>query len=114
MTPDTHPLSNRAHTTHTLADFDFELPPELIAQHPAAERSGSRLLDGSQITPADRSFRDLPTLLQPGDLMVFNDTQVIKARLFGEKDTGGKLELLVERVLPSNEVVAHMKVSKKP
>ena len=114
MTIDTLLLSNQAHTTHSLADFDFDLPPELVAQHPTAERSGSRLLDGSADTPADRMFRDLPHLVHPGDLMVFNDTQVIKARLFGEKDTGGKLELLVERVLPGNEVVAHMKVSKKP
>ncbi len=98
----------------TLSDFDFELPPELVAQHPAAERSGSRLLDGSGHTPVDRIFRDFPGLLSPGDLLVFNDTQVIKARLFGEKATGGKLELLVERVLPGHEVVAHMKVSKKP
>ncbi|HSV82904.1 MAG TPA: tRNA preQ1(34) S-adenosylmethionine ribosyltransferase-isomerase QueA [Ramlibacter sp.] len=98
----------------TLGDFDFALPPDLIAQHPAAERSGSRLLDGTGPAPVDRGFRDLPALLQPGDLLVFNDTQVIKARLFGEKPTGGKLELLVERVLAGREVVAHMKVSKKP
>jgi S-adenosylmethionine:tRNA ribosyltransferase-isomerase len=98
----------------TLGDFDFALPPELIAQHPAAERSGSRLLDGTGPLPVDRGFREFPALLQPGDLLVFNDTQVIKARLFGEKPTGGKLELLVERVLPGHEVVAHMKVSKKP
>ncbi|MDD0840257.1 tRNA preQ1(34) S-adenosylmethionine ribosyltransferase-isomerase QueA [Curvibacter sp. HBC61] len=98
----------------TLADFDFELPPELIAQHPAAERSASRLLDGRAEAPADRIFRELPGLLRAGDLLVFNDTQVIKARLFGEKATGGKVELLVERVLQDHEVVAHMKVSKKP
>jgi S-adenosylmethionine:tRNA ribosyltransferase-isomerase len=98
----------------SLGDFDFALPPELIAQHPAPERSGSRLLDGSGAAPVDRTFRDLPSLLRAGDLLVFNDTQVIKARLFGEKSTGGKLELLVERVLPGREVVAHMKVSKKP
>lgn len=98
----------------TLGDFDFALPPELIAQHPAAERSGSRLLDGTGSAPVDRIFRDLPALLQPGDLLVFNDTRVIKARLYGEKPTGGKLELLVERVLADGEVVAHMKVSKKP
>jgi S-adenosylmethionine:tRNA ribosyltransferase-isomerase len=99
---------------YSLGDFDFALPPELIAQHPAAERSGSRLLDGTGPTPVDRIFRELPKLLAPGDLLVFNDTQVVKARLFGEKPTGGKLELLVERVLPGREVVAHMKVSKKP
>jgi S-adenosylmethionine:tRNA ribosyltransferase-isomerase len=98
----------------TLGDFDFALPPDLIAQHPAAERSASRLLDGTGEAPVDRIFRDLPALLAPGDLLVFNDTQVMKARLFGEKPTGGKLELLVERVLAGAEVVAHMKVSKKP
>ena len=95
-------------------DFDFDLPPELVAQHPAAERSASRLLDGTGPEPRDRIFRDLPTLLRAGDLLVFNDTRVIKARLFGEKPTGGKLELLVERVLQDHEVAAHMKVSKKP
>jgi S-adenosylmethionine:tRNA ribosyltransferase-isomerase len=98
----------------TLSDFDFDLPPELVAQHPAAERSASRLLDGTATPPIDRIFRALPSLLRPGDLLVFNDTQVVKARLFGEKPTGGKLELLVERVLQGAEVVAHMKVSKKP
>jgi S-adenosylmethionine:tRNA ribosyltransferase-isomerase len=97
-----------------LSDFDFALPPELIAQHPSAERSGSRLLDGTGDAPVDRIFRDLPALLQPGDLMVFNDTRVMNARLFGEKSTGGKLELLVERVLSGNQVAAHMRVSKKP
>jgi S-adenosylmethionine:tRNA ribosyltransferase-isomerase len=97
----------------TLSDFDFTLPPELIAQHPASVRSASRLLDGTA-APVDRIFHDLPQLLRSGDLLVFNDTKVLKARLFGEKPTGGKLELLVERVLPGNEVVAHMKVSKKP
>ncbi len=100
--------------TFTLRDFDFALPPELIAQHPAPERSGSRLLDGSGNTPLDRIFHDLPALLQPGDLMVFNDTRVMNARLFGEKATGGKLELLIERVLGGNQVAAHMRVSKKP
>jgi S-adenosylmethionine:tRNA ribosyltransferase-isomerase len=98
----------------TLGDFDFALPPDLIAQHPAPERSGSRLLDATGDAPIDRVFRDLPSLLQPGDLLVFNDTQVVKARLFGEKPTGGRLELLVERVTGPREVVAHMKVSKKP
>jgi S-adenosylmethionine:tRNA ribosyltransferase-isomerase len=99
---------------YTLSDFDFDLPEALIAQHPASERSASRLLDGSIARAIDRIFRDLPGLLSPGDLLVFNDTKVIKARVFGEKASGGKLELLIERVLPGNEVVAHMKVSKKP
>ena len=101
-----------------LSDFDFHLPPELIAQTPAPERSASRMLDGRGPV-MDRIFKDLPELLQTGDLLVFNDTQVVPARLFGEKPSGGQLELLVERVLPalpdaSHQVVAHMKVSKKP
>ena len=100
--------------TFVLSDFDFELPEALIAQHPAAERSASRLLDSTQATPVDRIFRDLPTQLRTGDLVVFNDTQVLRARLFGEKATGGKLELLIERVLGGNQVAAHMRVSKKP
>jgi len=100
--------------TYTLSDFDFHLPESLIAQHPTAERSASRLLDGRSAHLVDRTFKDLPSLLKAGDLLVFNDTQVVKARLFGEKATGGKLELLVERVLTHHEVVAHMKVSKKP
>ena len=100
--------------TYTLADFDFDLPVELIAQHPAAERSASRLLDGTGKVPVGRVFRDLPALLQPGDLLVFNDTRVIKARLFGEKPTGGVVEALVERVLPNHEVWAHLRASKSP
>ena len=109
----------------TLSDFDFALPPHLVAQHPTPERSASRLLDGRAAQPVDRIFKELPALLRAGDLLVFNDTRVLKARLFGEKASGGKLELLIERVLTSeagngtgadagNEVVAHMKVSKKP
>ncbi len=103
-----------------LSDFDFHLPPELIAQTPAPERSASRLLDGRDLSPVDRIFKELPALLRAGDLLVFNDTQVVPARLFGEKPSGGQLELLIERVLPLTEgqaphqVVAHMKVSKKP
>jgi S-adenosylmethionine:tRNA ribosyltransferase-isomerase len=111
--------SDRAHDRdtdreYTLADFDFTLPPELIAQHPAPERTGSRLLDGSGALPVDRRFTDLPGLLQPGDLLVFNDTRVIKARLLGEKPTGGSVEALVERVLPGFEVLAHLRASKSP
>ena len=100
--------------TFTLSDFDFSLPPALIAQHPAPERSASRLLDGRAMQPVDRIFRELPGLLRAGDLLVFNDTRVVKARIFGEKASGGKLEVLIERVLTGHEVVAHMKVSKKP
>jgi S-adenosylmethionine:tRNA ribosyltransferase-isomerase len=100
--------------TLRLSDFDFELPPELIAQHPAAERSGSRLLDGTHTPPVDRIFRELPSLLRPGDLLVFNDTRVIKARLLGAKSTGGAVEALVERVLPNHEVLVHLRASKSP
>lgn len=116
MTPSAtdHPVVNAICTHHCLSDFDFALPDALIAQHPAAERSGSRLLDGTCQPACDRVFRDLPTMLRAGDLMVFNDTKVVNARLFGEKNTGGKVELLVERVLTGNQVAAHMRVSKKP
>ncbi len=106
MNPSTAPLS--------LSDFDFELPPELIAQRPAPERSASRLLDGTGDAPVDRVFRDLPSLLHAGDLLVFNDTRVIKARLWGAKASGGAVEALVERVLPGHEVWAHLRASKSP
>ena len=100
--------------THSLSDFDFGLPPELIAQQPAAERSGSRLLDGTGAAPVDRVFRELPSLLRAGDLLVFNDTRVIKARLLGVKASGGAIEALVERVLPNREVLMHLRASKSP
>jgi S-adenosylmethionine:tRNA ribosyltransferase-isomerase len=106
--------SNDTQRHFSLSDFDFQLPPELIAQHPAADRSGSKLLDGRGAQALDRIFKTLPSLMNPGDLLVFNDTQVVKARIFGEKSSGGKVELLIERVLPGHQVVAHMKVSKKP
>ena len=101
-------------SAYTIADFDFELPQSLIAQHPTAQRSGSRLLDGRGRLPVDRVFNQLPALLQPGDLLVFNDTRVLKARLFGEKASGGAVEALVERVLPNHEVLAHLRASKSP
>ena len=106
-------------TSFSLSDFDFTLPEELIAQHPSPQRSASRLLDGRSGAMADRRFAELPDLLMPGDLLVFNDTKVVKARLFGRKRSGGRLELLIERVLSldsngGHEVAAHMKVSKKP
>ncbi|MBK8325303.1 MAG: tRNA preQ1(34) S-adenosylmethionine ribosyltransferase-isomerase QueA [Betaproteobacteria bacterium] len=98
-----------------LSDFDFDLPPELIAQHPAAERGASRLLhvaaDGAIV---DRMFRDLPGLVSAGDLFVFNDTRVVKARLRGRKDTGGEVEALVERVLADGHALAHVRASKTP
>ena len=96
------------------SDFDYELPPELIAQQPAAERSASRLLQVAPSGLADRQIRELPALLAPGDLLVFNDTRVIPARLFGVKPTGGRVEILVERVLESGRFLAQLGVSKKP
>ena len=109
------PSAAPAASAYTVADFDFELPPELIAQHPAAERSASRLLDASGPEPVDRVFRELPELLSPGDLLVFNNTRVIKARLYGVKATGGQVEALVERVLPgTREVWMHLRASKSP
>lgn len=98
------------------SDFDFDLPPELIAQFPSGERRGSRLLhlDGRDGAIADYVFTQLPELLQPGDLLIFNDTRVIKARLYGTKDTGGKVEVLVERVLNDHEALAHVRASKTP
>ena len=107
----TLPSAPETQRVFTLADFDFHLPPELIAQHPPAERSGSRLLDGRQATPADRRFAELADLLKPGDLLVFNDTRVIKARLFGSKATGGRVEVLVERVLSDDRALVHLRAS---
>ncbi len=103
-----------ASATLAVDDFDFELPPELIAQHPAPTRSGSRLLDASTEPAVDRAFTELPQLLRAGDLLVFNDTRVIKARLFGRKASGGAVEALVERVLPGHQVLAHLRASKSP
>ena len=98
------------------SDFDYELPEALIAQAPLPERSASRLL---LVPPGDAAFsdmgvRDLPLLLQPGDLLVFNDTRVIPARLFGNKATGGRVEILIERLLANNEARAQLGVSKSP
>jgi S-adenosylmethionine:tRNA ribosyltransferase-isomerase len=98
-----------------VSDFDFDLPDELIAQLPPEVRGGSRLLhvDAAGVRH-DRWFRDLPTLLRPDDLLVMNDTRVIKARLFGHKDSGGKLELLVERVTGEFEALAFIRASHAP
>ncbi len=99
-----------------VADFHFELPDPLIARHPLAERRASRLLvlDGPSGQLSHRQFPDLLEYLRPGDLMVFNDTRVIPARLFGHKASGGKLEILVERLLDSHRVLAHVRASKAP
>ena len=96
-----------------LSDFDFQLPPELIAQHPVADRPASRLLHVRADGLADLGFRDLPSLLSPGDLLVMNDTRVIRARLLGEKaDTGGAVEALVERITDEREAIAQLRASK--
>lgn len=98
-----------------LSDFDYQLPPELIAQHPTERRGASRLLHlpwpGG---PVDLDFVDLPRLLRPGDLVVFNNTRVMPARLFGRKATGGRVEILIERVLAPDRVLAHVRASKAP
>ena len=98
------------------SDFHFDLPPELIAQAPLAERSASRLLvvDAAHETFEDRRFTDLVELLTPGDLLVFNDTRVLPARLFGRKDTGGAVEILIERITGTHEARVQLGVSKKP
>jgi S-adenosylmethionine:tRNA ribosyltransferase-isomerase len=99
---------------YTLRDFDYRLPPELIAQAPAAERTGSRLLHVRGATLADVAFTDLPGLLAAGDLLVFNDTRVIKSRLIGYKPTGGRVELLLERALDPTEAVFQLRASHPP
>jgi len=97
-----------------VSDFYFDLPDELIARYPLKERTASRLLylQGSTGATEHLHFRDLPRLLQKGDLLVFNNTRVIPARLFGRKETGGKVEILIERVTGEQEVLAHVRASK--
>jgi S-adenosylmethionine:tRNA ribosyltransferase-isomerase len=98
------------------SDFNFDLPPELIAQAPLAERSASRLLllDVPAHTWRDRLFRELPSLLRKGDLLVFNDTRVLPARLYGHKPSGGAVEILIERVTGAHEATVQLGVSKTP
>ncbi len=98
----------------TLDDFDYSLPPECIAQAPLPERSASRLLVMKGRSLDDRSFTDLPDLLLPGDLVVMNDTRVMHARLLGNKETGGQVEVLVERVTGDDSVLAQVRASKAP
>jgi S-adenosylmethionine:tRNA ribosyltransferase-isomerase len=100
--------------TYTLSDFDFDLPPERIAQVPLPDRTASRLLqlDGDRVT--DRRFADIVDQLAPGDLLVMNNTRVLKARFFGVKETGGQVEVLVERVLDTRTVLAQVRASKSP
>lgn len=99
---------------YSLSDFDFDLPQELIAQLPLPQRSASRLLHVDNDKLVDRAFADIVDLLAPGDLLVFNDTRVLKARFFGVKATGGKVEVLVERVLDNRTVHAQVRASKSP
>ena len=96
------------------SDFDYELPPELIAQHPPESRGASRLLhlDGNTGAIEDLRFADIASLLRAGDLLVVNDTRVIKARLRGRKDSGGEVEVLVERVLDHHRALAMVRASK--
>ena len=99
-----------------LSDFHYDLPQSLIAQYPATERSSSRLLvvDGTDGMYQDRLFTDLPELLRPEDILVFNDTRVMAARLYGRKETGGKVEILLERILAPDRALAQVKASKSP
>lgn len=99
-----------------LSDFDYVLPPELIARYPLPERGASKLLclDGNSGESSHLQFTDLLSLLNPNDLLVFNDTRVIPARLRGSKETGGKIEVLVERILDQHRVLAHVRASKSP
>ena len=98
----------------TLTDFDYHLPPKLIAQYPLDLRSASRLLQLRERQLSDHLFSDLPRMLDPGTLLVFNDTRVIKARLLGEKNTGGRVEVLIERVLSDHEAIAQVRASHAP
>ena len=99
---------------YSLSDFNFDLPPALIAQVPLASRTASRLLQVNRDGCIDRSFTDLPNLLQAGDVLVLNNTRVLKARFFGVKETGGKVEVLVERLLDTHTVLAQCRASKSP
>ena len=99
---------------YSLSDFDFDLPPERIAQLPLPDRSASRLLHLEGDAIVDRQFADIVDQLVPGDLLVMNDTRVLKARFFGVKETGGNVEVLVERVLDSRTVLAQVRASKSP
>ncbi len=98
-----------------IEDFNFELPQHLIAQTPLQKRDSSRLLVLNKNTKSfsDKKFTDFVDLLNPNDLLIFNDTRVIKARLFGKKITGGKVEIMIERILDNHHALAHLKTSKK-
>ncbi|MGB1923404.1 MAG: S-adenosylmethionine:tRNA ribosyltransferase-isomerase, partial [Alcanivorax sp.] len=95
-------------------DFDFALPDGLIARHPPAERRDARLLALTRDALQHQQFPDLLSHVRPGDLLIFNDTRVIPARLFGQKESGGKVEVLIERVVDDREALAHVRASKSP
>ena len=99
-----------------LADFDYHLPPQLVAQHPAAQRGASRLLhlDGRTGALRDLAFADLPGLVDKRDTMVLNDTRVIKARLSGSKASGGRIELFIERIVGEREALGLIRASHSP
>ena len=99
---------------YRLSDFDYDLPPELIAQTPAAKRAESRLMHVAGATITDRAFADLPGLLTPGDLLVLNDTRVIRSRLHGRRETGGRVELLLERIIAPDEAWMQLSASHPP
>jgi S-adenosylmethionine:tRNA ribosyltransferase-isomerase len=99
---------------YRLSDFDYDLPAELIAQTPAAKRAESRLMHVAGATITDRAFADLPELLAPGDLLVLNDTKVIRSRLHGRRETGGRVELLLERIVTPNEAWMQLSASHPP
>jgi len=103
---------------YTLSDFDFDLPPELIAQTALADRTASRLLEvagvGADARLTDRHFTELPGCIAPGDLLVFNDTKVLKARFHGQKASGGKIEVLIERLTGARTALAQIRASKSP
>ncbi len=98
----------------TIDDFDFDLPSALIAQYPTAERTASRLLQLSDDSLHDRRFSDLPELIAAGDLLVLNDTRVIRARLLGRKESGGQIEVLIERITDARHALAQIRASKSP
>ncbi|OYW29189.1 MAG: tRNA preQ1(34) S-adenosylmethionine ribosyltransferase-isomerase QueA, partial [Methyloversatilis sp. 12-65-5] len=98
----------------TLSDFDYDLPDDLIAQAPLPERSASRLLVVGPTTLTDSRIRELSRWLAAGDLLVFNDTRVMHARLFGMKDSGGRIEVLIERLTGQHEALAQVRASKTP
>ena len=102
-----------------LSDFEYELPPQLIAQHPLPNRSASRLMEvinNQERDPIinDRQFNEILDLVKPGDLLVFNDTKVIPARLFGKKETGGAIEVMLERITGEYTAIAQVRASKTP